>query len=454
MKPPRSAGGDDDETHPSENDGDPPALDSVAPGWAKRLAASARVAGSAARLAVQRSDREGAIGAALARELDSMKGVAMKLGQIVSYFDGLLPEETHAALHRLQRGSAPVKLERMQRVIEDAFGQPLAALFERFDTEPVAAASIGQVYQARFRGQQVAVKVQYPDIASTMSGDIGRLRALSRIASLATAVDGPSLVDELAERMQRECDYQLEAGYQRGFRAAFASDRAVFIPAVVAERSRLRVLTTEWVRGTSFYEFAAEADAATRSRAGLSMARFAYRSLFALGTLNADPHPGNYLFPDPHTVAFLDFGCVRAFAPDFLARERALIRTVIDERRADFRGALLATGMVPRPKRFDFDLHWQVLRHQYAPYRSPDFVFTSDYVRRGMEMNGPRNSNNRFMAIPPPWIWLQRLIWGLHAVLARLGAAGPFAAVLRDALDAPLRPLPPPPGAAAGDNNA
>lgn len=417
-------------------------LGGITRGWGKRLTATARVATSAARLAVKRTDRDGLIGDALARELDQMKGMAMKVGQILSYFDGVLPPETHAALQRLQRGAAPVKLEIMQKVIEEAFDAPLATLFTRFDPEPVAAASIGQVYRASYLGREVAVKVQYPDVRDTMVADAGRLRALSRIASLATAVDGPALVDELGERMALECDYLLEARHQRAFRAAFAHDRAVYVPEIASARTRSVVLTSEWIEGQSFYDVARDAGAAERGRIGLVLARFAFHSLFGLGTLNADPHPGNYLFPTGGPVVFLDFGCVRAFEPAFVERERALARVVVEDRRSAFRDALVATGTVPQPDRFDFDRHWALLCHQYAPYRQPRFLFTPDHVRRGMELNGPSNPNLRRLAIPPPWIWVQRLVWGLHAVLARLAAEGPFAEVFRAALDAPLVSLP------------
>ena len=118
-----------------------------------------------------------------------------------------------------------------------------------------------------------------------------------------------------------------------------------------------------------------------------------------------------------------------------------MTRCVIDDRKDRFRDALLATGMVAKPKGFDFDSHWALLRHQLAPYSAPRFRFNFEYIRGGVGMTGPSNPNLRKLAIPPAWIWLQRQQWGLHAVLARLGAEGPFADVLRAALDAPPEPL-------------
>jgi len=165
---------------------------------------------------------------------------------------------------------------------------------------------------------------------------------------------------------------------------------------------------------------------------------FALRCLFGAGVVNADPHPGNYLFPDDGRVVFLDFGCVRRFDRAFLDAERALARAVVEGRRSDFRELAMATGMVPNARGFDFDLHWEMLHHQYQPFCSPRFAFTSEFVRRGMDLARPSNPNLRKLAIAPQWIWMQRLLWGLYAVLARLRAEGPFADELRTALEQPF----------------
>jgi hypothetical protein len=138
---------------------------------------------------------------------------------------------------------------------------------------------------------------------------------------------------------------------------------------------------------------------------------------------------------------FLDFGCVHRFDADFLGGQRRLIEVVLADRRSEFVDALVDTGMVPTPDRFDFDLHWKLMCHELSPYRSSRFRFTTDWVRKGMEFSRPGNPNLRRLAIPPQWIWLERLVWGLHAVLARLDAEGPFADVMREALALPAAPL-------------
>lgn len=409
-------------------------------GGLTRLWATGRIAASATRLALRRvvgreGDEDGLIGERLARELDQMKGAAMKVGQILSYFDGVLPEATHQALRHLQRGGRSLPAAEVAELIERAFERSIGQLFERFDARPVAAASIGQVHRARWEGREVAVKVQYPGVRETMVADVSRLRALSQLASLATKVDGPSLVDELAERFALECDYGLEAANQNAFRAAFARESWAYVPEAYLERTRLTVLTSEWMEGRDFYELAERAPQAERNRVGLSIARFTLRCLFAAGVINADPHPGNYLFPGDGRVVFLDFGCVRRFSPEFLAAQRRLVRVVVEGRRAEFPSALIASGMVGDAERFDYDNHWRMMCQQLAPFRAPTFRFSSQHLKETLELSKASNPNLRRIAIPPQWIWLQRLMFGMQAVLARLGADGPFADELRDALD-------------------
>ncbi|MGB1012965.1 MAG: ABC1 kinase family protein [Nannocystaceae bacterium] len=419
-------------------------LQGIRRSWAKRLWSTGKIATSAARLAGRQlvgleGARDGTLGEALVHELDQMKGMAMKVGQILSYFDGILPEETHRALRSLQTGQRGVSFDVMAEVIQTSLGAPVDELFDHFDSAPVASASIGQVYRAVVRGQDVAVKVQYPGIRDTIEGDFSRLQALSKLASLATAVDGPALVHELRERFCEECNYKQEAESLRLFRAAFADDPTYVIPDVVATHTGESVLTMQWCPGKDFYKFIEDATQEQRNQAAEKLVVFAYRSLFEYGMLNADPHPGNYLFPEDNTVVFLDFGCIRHFDRRYLAAQRQLMKVILENRRAEFREALTNIGEVAKVKGFNFDYHWSMYCHLLAPYREPDFVFTKDYLRKGMDFGNPRNPNLRKIAIDPQWIWIQRLQWGLHAVLHKLGGRADFGGILASCLNRPIR---------------
>jgi len=428
------------------SDRPPPLLD----GLADRILSTGKIAAAGARLASRRAfgfegERDAKLGAALATELDRMKGMAMKVGQIFSYFDGILPDQAQEALRGLQQGATRLPYGRVARVIEEELGRPIEAVFEDFERDPAASASIGQVHRARYKGRAVAVKIQYPGLADSIEADFARLRPFTRLISVGTAVDGPRIADDLVARLVEECDYRTEAASQEAFRAAFAADPEIAIPAVVPEATSRRVLTMAWAEGRDLYRFATEAPQGHRDAATRTLVRFVYRSLFELETVNADPHPGNYLFPrgcpTAAPIVFLDFGCTHAFTPEFMASERAIARCVIDGHRDRFDEVFLATGMVASPRGFDYDVQWRMHRLQYRPFWDREFVYTTDFMREAMEMSGPSNPNLRRLAISNEWVWLQRLVWGLHAVLVRFGARAPLGDVLREQLDRPRAPL-------------
>src|SRR5437660_10918507 len=142
----------------------------------------------------------------------------------------------------------------MRRVIEDELGERLSDVFEDFDEEPVAAASIGQVYRARLTaGRRVAVKVQYPGVAAAVRADMQNLGLILRLAKrIAPGMDPKAIGDEIRERIHEELDYELEAQNQRTLARIFRGHPFIAIPDVVTSLSRTRVMVSEFVAGTGF----------------------------------------------------------------------------------------------------------------------------------------------------------------------------------------------------------
>lgn len=418
------------------------------------------VAWTAGRLAGRRllgmraGERDLELGELLTGQLDQMKGLAMKVGQIVSYLDVPLPEPVQEQLARLQTGQRGMPAERVREVIEAALGRSVEACFEAFEWEPVAAASIGQVHRAVVRGRPVAVKVQYPEVARSFGDDLRAVGRLSSLASLASAVDGRALVDELRSRLVEECDYGREARAQAAFARAFAGDPDVIVPAVIADRSAATVLTTAWAAGDGFAALRV-ADVETGAQArrdavAATLVRFAYRSLWQLAAIQADPHPGNFVFPvaspaEPASgrVAFLDFGCVRVLDPVMVEALRGIAAAVRDDDRPRFRRAVQALGVMGKPRSFDYDAFFAVMEHLHRPLLAPRFTLSLDYVREGFALNGPSNPNARTMAMPPAYIWVARLQWGLWSILARLRASVSLRGMTDELLASRVEPLAP-----------
>ncbi len=420
-------------------------LKTITTSWAGRTVASGKVAlslgkGLAARAGAPLDHVR--LGEQLTDQLDGMKGLAMKVGQMVSYLDGTLPPGAQQALRRLQKGADPLEFEAIRPVLESSFGRPLDELFDDFDPEPIAAASIGQVHTARYRGTKVAVKVQYPGVRDSLAHDVATFRRAGRLATFGTAVDIGEMAAELAERLDEECDYPREGAVQQRLRELYADDPATIVPEVFPERTAPMVLTQAFQEGRGFYDFVEHADAEGRNRAGRHLFRFAFRNIFHHGLIHGDPHPGNLLFPDDsgEPLVQLDYGCVRFFEPDFVRTWKTLAHVTLEQRRDQLVEATMATGFVPDPDRYDWDAHWEVMNYLYEPFLVPHFRYTRAYVERSFEVIGLKSPNWRRTAMPGPWLLTNRLQWGLNSLLALLGAEGDFGTLYRECLAMELAP--------------
>src|SRR6187200_2691718 len=246
--------------------------------------------------------------------LGTMKGAAMKLGQVMSFLDvGLVPEEYREQFqHKLAelRDAAPkVSFKDMRKVIEQDYGEPLEEVFATFDPVPVAAASIGQVYKARLHdGRDVAVKVQYPGVNAAVRADMQNLGMILRLMkSVAPGLDPKALGAEIRSRIDEELDYELEATNQRTLARIFRGHPFIVIPDVVTSLSRERVIVSEYVAGRGFEEIK-QLPQLERDRIGEIVFRFYFGCMYRHHQFSGDPHPGNSILLDDTRMVFLDFG--------------------------------------------------------------------------------------------------------------------------------------------------
>jgi predicted unusual protein kinase regulating ubiquinone biosynthesis (AarF/ABC1/UbiB family) len=414
-------------------------LRELASGVRKRTLVTARLAGKMGLAMAQRTlrgrddDRPAASDArtaamALVRELGALKGLVMKIGQMASYLPGALPAEAQEVLSQLQASSVAMSWGRVSAVLREELGAPPEELFDEIDETPFAAASIGQVHRARLGGRPVAVKIQYPGIDEVLRSDLSTIGVMAKMSTLGLPIDAGALVDELRSRLLEECDYRIEAQNQGELRGLYAADPDVHVPEVIAERSSKRVLTTELVDAMRFAEFVAAASQLAKDRAGEIIFRTCMSTLFRHGVYNGDPHPGNYLFHPDGRVTFLDFGCVRRFDETFIETWKDFARGILDGDRPGFPTRLRRLGMVGREKGYDYDYQWEVLQYLYRPFleRSPFMTYTDEYVRKSYGVLMFDNPNQRRTSMPPEWLLLNRLQWGMNAVLAKLGATAPW----------------------------
>ncbi len=405
-----------------------------------------RVGWTVGKLAARRllkakvGDRDIALGDALTEQLDQMKGLSMKLGQIVSYMDVPLPDVVQQRMARLQMGVRGMSEEETRAALRDALGEGFEERFEAFDIVPFAAASIGQVHRARFQGQDIALKLQYPQVARGFEDDLNSVGRFASLASLASAVDGKAIVRELAERLDEECDYEKEARSQSAFRQAFQSDREILVAEVIEPLTTRATLGTVWAEGHTYQE-AAKWPQEVRTRLAHALLRFNYGSLLARCAIQADPHPGNFKFTPEGRVVCLDFGCVRCFDVAFIEQLREMIAALDSRDHPRFRESIIALGMAPRPDKFDFEHYFSMMEHLHTPLLADSFHFDADFVKAGLAFNGPSNPNARTMNMPPAYIWVARLQWGLWSLLARLDVRIEARELFQEIIRAPLEPL-------------
>src|SRR5690242_16943584 len=194
----------------------------------------------------------------VANTLGTMKGVMMKLGQMASYVDGGLSPGVRRTLSRLQDSVPPMSGELAAQVVRQELGVPPERAFARWDPQPIAAASIGQVHRAvTLDGRAVAVKVQYPGIAETIAADLRNVALLRRILRITSpAQDVDALLNELRDRVGEELDYRREAASPRLMAAYYDGHPTITIPRIIDGLSSRRVVTSELSGGVRFAELA------------------------------------------------------------------------------------------------------------------------------------------------------------------------------------------------------
>ncbi|WP_210770620.1 ABC1 kinase family protein [Qaidamihabitans albus] len=362
--------------------------------------------------------------------LGTLKGGAMKFGQALSVFEAAVPDELAApyreALTKLQTAAPPMPPRQTRRVLAEQLGRSWADRFARFDDEPAAAASIGQVHRAVWHdGREVAVKVQYPGADEALHSDLRQLQRFSRLfQALAPGTDVKPLLSELAARMNEELDYRTEAANQRGFARAFDGDDQVLIPKVVA--SAPKVIVTEWVDGTPLATIIKEGAVDQRNEAGRLLAEFHYSSPARARLLHSDPHPGNFMLLNDGRMCVIDFGAVARLpqgAPPMLG---VIMRLALEGRSTELLDALRAEGFVRPDSELDADDVYTYLLPLIAPLTSDRFHFTRRWAQKqALRMGDTRNQDfhtGRSLNLPPNWLLIHRVTAGAVGILCQLDA--------------------------------
>ncbi|MSP62915.1 MAG: AarF/ABC1/UbiB kinase family protein [Myxococcales bacterium] len=398
--------------------------------WASWLGATLRrtFAGRERRARIDQARRR-ADAERITETMGHMKGAIMKLGQMLSFISDDIPVEYRAALQSLQASAPPMDFALLRDVAERELGRPLERAFARFDEQPLASASIGQVHRARLpTGEEVVVKIQYPGVAEAIRGDLANAEMLYRVSMMFyPGVEPGPIVEELRGRIMEELDYVNEARGQRAFADLYADHPFIRIPKVHDSHSTARVLTSEYIAGRRFADILTD-DAAARSRYAEILYRFVFGTLIRFSVFNCDPHPGNYLFDDQGRVVFLDFGCVKYFPEAMAANWTALVTAHLAGDRDRFHQQLLVLGFFKPEAALDRDALYEFFGYFYEPFHDDrDFTFTHEYTSRSFRMvfkpEGRLAPLAKGLNMPPHFVFANRIQWGVYQLLTNLAAS-------------------------------
>ena len=375
--------------------------------------------------------------------LGTMKGAAMKLGQVMSFLDvGLVPEEYRDEFQRklgeLRDAAPKVRFSDMRKVVESELGESLKDAFVEFDEAPIAAASIGQVYRARLHdGREVAVKVQYPGVAQAVRADMQNLGMILRLLKrIAPGLDVKSTAEEVRSRIGEELDYELEAQNQRSLARIFRGHPFIVVPEVVTSLTREKVIVTEFVSGIGF-DAIKQLDQATRNRVGEIVFRFYFGCMYRHHQFSGDPHPGNFLLMDDGRMAFLDFGLFKVMPADLLEIELACQRAGHAGDGDELKRIWTETGFLKHPENFRADkllaqfrdaTWWYVLDEEIA--LEPEIA-----TQVMIDMSDPRSQHfgqMRHETLPADHLFGRRVEMLTLAVLSQLRAKLNFHRIARE----------------------
>lgn len=271
----------------------------------------------------------------LARRLSTMRGAAMKIGQVLSMEGAdILPSEFTEALAILRDSADTMPVSQVRRVMGREFGKGWEGLFEQFDYQPIAAASIGQVHRVQTRdGRDLALKIQYPGVARSIASDVDNMAALLRMLNiLPVELDTEGITREAKRQLRQEADYLAEAKFLHEYHYLVRDNDRLMVPAVHEDLTTRRVLAMDYLHGEPLEELGDEdVPQELRDSVGLELERLLFRELFEFRTMQTDPNFANYLYrPGDGRIVLLDFGSTVTFRRSFTERYRLISKALVE----------------------------------------------------------------------------------------------------------------------------
>lgn len=365
----------------------------------------------------------------VAKQLATMRGAAMKVGQLLSMeTSDFLPPELADILAQLRNKAFVMPRVQLEATLGEAYGEDWQDKFSDFNYTPLAAASIGQVHRATtLEGEEIVLKIQYPGVADSIDSDVDNIATLFRVTKLLPKhMDITDLLKDAKKQLHEEADYLQEAAYLHDFQEALGEHPAYIVPKLYADLSTQRVLAMEYIEGEAI-ESLSELDPSVIDDLMHALFELTFKELFELQLMQTDANFANYLFQcDSQKIALLDFGASRRFSKRFAMDYKRLMRSVAND---DAEATVLAADRLgykasdasPEYQRFLVDV-FNIALEPTAHAGLYDFK-SSKLSDRLSDLSHQGYSFKEFWQTPPTDIlYLHRKIGGMFMLATRLGA--------------------------------
>ena len=370
--------------------------------------------------------------AELVQSLGRLKGAAMKVGQLISV-EGrdFFPPEVLDVLSKLQDSAPPMSFEDVQRQLQTELGPEKFSQIEGLEPQALAAASIGQVHRARWKGEDIVFKIQYPGVSASIDTDLILLKNLARGAlalSPRRNIPMDDLFDEIASLLKQEVDYTQELALLTEYRETLGHHPEFVFPKPIPELSSSQVLAMSFEGGLKIQEFLrTNPSSESRNDFGNKILNLYALEFFEHGFVQTDANFGNFLLrPETGQLVCLDFGATRRYSPEFRRDYRQLLKLVRDSNKNQTIQHCVQMGLISELEEAACkDAFFWMLRRSTEPFeahRQP-FVFEDrNYAREVRESAFAFTKLVRHSPPPHQLIFLHRKLGGVFNMLKTLGA--------------------------------
>ena len=250
--------------------------------------------------------------------LKNLKGSALKVAQMLSMEKSIMPAAYVEKFSLSQFSVPPLSPALVNKTFRKYFGKSAHEIFDKFDATSVNAASIGQVHQAEKEGKKIAVKIQYPGVAGSISSDLSLIKPIAIRMFNIKGKDSDKYFKEVEEKLIDETNYILEVDQSIEIAKACKHIPNMKFPEYYKEYSTDRIISMEWMNGLHLTEFAAQnSDPVLANKIGQALWDFYMYQIHVLRKMHADPHPGNFLVSKEEELIALDFGCMKSLPDEF-----------------------------------------------------------------------------------------------------------------------------------------